>query len=171
MLKILKNHPPLKSLDAQLLRCSGCGATTNAACNCDLPYEPAGVIAAKAVAANPNMSDSSIAKKIGVSLDTVQRARKNQVTDIGNLDRRTGADGKSYPATKQNKIQPNNEPKKLKSLLPPPSVMFGEIDEKIDELTQGIRQGRIKVDADFEKQIRSLSNGLLALLKERPQTT
>jgi hypothetical protein len=169
MLKIL--NPPLKHLDAQLLRCSGCGATANATCNCNLPYEPAGVIAARAVAANPGMSDSSIAKKIGVSLDTVQRARKNQVTDIGNLDRRTGADGKSYPATKQNKIQPNNEPKKLKSLLAPSNVIFGEIDERIAELTKGIRQGEIKIDAGFKKQVRSLSNGLRALLKERPQTT
>jgi hypothetical protein len=170
MLKILKNYPPLKNLDTQLLRCSGCGATTNAACNCDLPYEPAGVIAARAVTANPEMSDSSIAKKFGVSLDTVQRARKNQVTEIGNLDRRIGADGKSYPAIRQNKIRPN-EPKKPKPLLVPHSVIFGDFKEQIDGLTKGIRQGRIKVDAEFKKDVRSAANGLLALLKERPQTT
>lgn len=73
--------------------CSGCGATVDAACDCGVPYMPAGQRAAEAVAANPQMSDRAIAREIGVSTPTVSRARAT-VTPVTVDEPRVGLDGK-----------------------------------------------------------------------------
>ena len=88
-----------KQKPAQLLRCSKCGAKTEAACDCGVGYEPARVVAAKAVKANPEKSNRAIAAELGIHHDTVREARKS-VAGFPATDRRIGTDGKSYPATK-----------------------------------------------------------------------
>jgi hypothetical protein len=75
------------------LRCSECGAAAKAACNCGAPYIPAGQLAAKAIAANPQKSTRAIAEEIGVGTMTVSRARKSTVP-FGTVEKRTGKDGK-----------------------------------------------------------------------------
>jgi len=55
----------------------------------------ASVAAAKAIAANPGVSDDTIAKRIGVGRATVQRAREKQPAQNGQVEKRTGRDGKS----------------------------------------------------------------------------
>jgi hypothetical protein len=84
---------------AAQLKCSACGATAKAACNCGAPYVPAGVLAAKAVAASPEKSNRAIADEIGVGFETVRRARQSGDPN-GSPAKRTGKDGKSYPAKK-----------------------------------------------------------------------
>jgi flagellar hook-length control protein FliK len=74
------------------MQCSACGATGIAACDCGEPYLPATARAAKAIAANPEMSDRAIAAEIGVSDMTVGRARKTTATGVA--VGRVGRDGK-----------------------------------------------------------------------------
>lgn len=78
------------------LGCSACGATAEAACDCGVPYIPAGQRAAEAIAANPKRSDRSIAAEIGVDHKTVGAARK--AVGEHSPPERIGRDGKSYPA-------------------------------------------------------------------------
>jgi hypothetical protein len=83
------------------LRCTSCGVTTDAACNCGTGYEYIAPrkLAEKAIKDNPRLSDREIAKKIGVSDRTINRARMAVATNVA-IDRRTGKDGKSYKAHK-----------------------------------------------------------------------
>lgn len=74
------------------LSCSECGAEANASCDCHKPYVPAAAKAAAAIKANPEKSDRAIAKEIGVSPMTVNRARPT-VTD--DTVERVGLDGKT----------------------------------------------------------------------------
>lgn len=75
------------------MRCSSCGSAAKATCNCGVAYPPASEFAARAVAANPEKSDRAIAKEIGVSADTVRRARETTARNRA-VDRRLGRDGK-----------------------------------------------------------------------------
>jgi hypothetical protein len=77
------------------LRCSQCNATQDAACDCGVAYLPAGKVAEAAVAANPERSDRAIAWTIGVSSNTVRRARQRTAPDGAVTKTRTGRDGKS----------------------------------------------------------------------------
>jgi hypothetical protein len=80
----------LKNQQEALFRCSECGADRY--CDCSAP---AIVKAAKALEANPGLSDRAIAQKAGVSAPTVAKARKATVNDFTvdepreGLDRRT----------------------------------------------------------------------------------
>lgn len=87
------------------LGCSACGATAEAACDCGVPYDPAGQRAAAAVAAHPEKSDRAIAADIGVGKNTVMRARQSDGPD-GPPERRVGKDGKRDPAKKPDPIRP-----------------------------------------------------------------
>jgi hypothetical protein len=100
--------------DAAKLECSACGATTNASCDCGVPYTSAGMRAAEAIAVNPEKSDRAIAAEIGVGSNTVSRARKSgapcgapkmkaseNFSPCEMPERRTGKDGKSYPAKRK----------------------------------------------------------------------
>ena len=84
----------VKQQPAQLC-CSGCGVTIDAACNCHLPYVPAGVAAAKAIEAHPEKSNVAIAKKIGVHESTVREARKTATSGNPEVVKRIGLDGKA----------------------------------------------------------------------------
>ena len=59
------------------LRCSVCGATTYAACNCEVAYVSAAKYAATAIADNPEKNNKAIAEMLGVSEETVRRVRKS----------------------------------------------------------------------------------------------
>jgi hypothetical protein len=83
----------------RLLRCSCCGASATAACDCGVEYVPAGKLAALAVAANPERSDRAIAAKIGVDHKTVAAARRSGGESSPHV--RVGRDGKLYPAKKE----------------------------------------------------------------------
>jgi hypothetical protein len=69
--------------------CSACGADRGCDCNA-----PAIDRAAAAIAANPGKSDRAIAKAVGASPTTVGKAR-SQLSSGGQLDARTGLDGKT----------------------------------------------------------------------------
>jgi DNA-binding transcriptional MocR family regulator len=61
----------------------------------------AGQRAADAIAANPERSDRSIARELGIDKDTVNRAGERLENSGGGnqpTDKRLGKDGKSYPA-------------------------------------------------------------------------
>lgn len=66
----------MRHSSAARLECSNCGATTDAACNCGVPYVTAGERAAKAVAANPEKSNRAIADIADVDEKTVRKARR-----------------------------------------------------------------------------------------------
>jgi hypothetical protein len=76
--------------------CMACGATTEAACDCGVPYLPAGERAAAAIVANPERSDRAIASEIGVDHKTVAAARR-LVGESSPPEGRIGRDGKRYP--------------------------------------------------------------------------
>jgi hypothetical protein len=77
--------------------CSACGATTDAACDCGVPYVPAGERAAAAIVAHPEKSDRAIAAEIGVDHKTVGAARRAG-GERSPPEKRIGQDGKAYPA-------------------------------------------------------------------------
>jgi hypothetical protein len=85
------------------MHCSECGVEAAAACDCGAPYIPAGVAAAKAVAAHPEKSDRAIAAVIGVSDKTVGKARK-ATAEHSAVETRVGLDGKA-------RKQPEKKPK------------------------------------------------------------
>ena len=83
------------------LKCSQCGADGEGTCQCGATYVPAGARAAEAVAANPRKSDRAIAEETGVSDWTVRHARKKSGARDHAPEKRTGKDGKSYPAARK----------------------------------------------------------------------
>jgi hypothetical protein len=90
-----------------ILRCSKCGAETEAACMCAVPYIPASKAAVKAITENPGLSNRAIAAKSGIPLETIRRARN--VTDPnGSVEKRTGRDGKTrrMPKVKKGRRTP-----------------------------------------------------------------
>jgi hypothetical protein len=91
------------------LYCAKCGVVSEPRCDCNVGYITAGEVARRAVAANPEKSDRAIAAEIGVSQPTVGKARKAAAAaGDKNLSsaKRTGRDGKSYPASRRTKRMP-----------------------------------------------------------------
>jgi hypothetical protein len=87
--------------------CTGCGAETNAACNCGKAYVPKLERAAEYAEQHPTASVREIAERTGVGHGTAQEAKAG-VRDRTPEPVTTGRDGKSYTATK-----PPTEPKPL----------------------------------------------------------
>jgi hypothetical protein len=108
------------------LRCSECGAATKATCNCGAIYISAGEYAAKAVAASPKKSNRAVADDLGVSRETVRRARKTAGTNVPPT--RTGKDGKDYPAKRPRK-KLTLQAKVNKMAAPPVKLSQGYISE------------------------------------------
>jgi len=52
-------------ISIQRLICTGCGAETNATCNCGMEYRPKAARAREAIEANPEKSNRAIAGEIG----------------------------------------------------------------------------------------------------------
>lgn len=78
------------------LECSACGAAGVASCNCNASYIPAKDRAVAAIAANPQKSNRALAKDLGVSHTSVNKARGNMFPP----EKVIGRDGKQYPARK-----------------------------------------------------------------------
>ena len=97
---------------SRAMECLACGAQGVAACDCGVPYLPASMRAAKAVAANPEKSNRAIAAEIGVAEGTVRTARKSTAQDYA-VDTRVGIDGKvrQMPKrkTKPEEVMPTDE--------------------------------------------------------------
>jgi hypothetical protein len=89
----LLDHPAIVETVVRY-ECPKCGND----CQCGVPYVPKTVRAAEAIRANPEKSNRAIADETGLSEPTVRRARASD--DAPELERVTGRDGKSYPATK-----------------------------------------------------------------------
>lgn len=82
-------------MSVQRMSCTACGAEANASCNCGKPYVPAKQRAKEAIEANPQKSDRAIAADIGVSHETVSKARRESpVNEL--TPEREGRDGKVY---------------------------------------------------------------------------
>jgi hypothetical protein len=78
--------------EGRKLQCSKCGAVTEAACDCQVEYKSVpGERARKAVEATPGKSNRAIAEEIGVSYETVRRARPSPDTNVsGDPGQRAG---------------------------------------------------------------------------------
>jgi hypothetical protein len=88
-----KRRYAAKAAAHKLLFCSECGAKAEASCDCGVSYVPAGVAAAKAVAAHPEKSDRAIAKITRIPLGSIQRARSTD--SFESVGKRIGLDGKA----------------------------------------------------------------------------
>jgi hypothetical protein len=76
------------------LQCSACGAAGTGSCDCGAPYVAKKDRAAAAISKNPEKSDRAIAAELGMSHQTVMRAREATGPD-GPVDQpRVGLDGK-----------------------------------------------------------------------------
>jgi hypothetical protein len=95
-----------QAISMSRLICSGCGAETNATCNCGMDYKPKAARAREAVAANPEKSDRAIAKEIGVSHPTVGKARQEAIGNHLPVEHRTGLDGKIRKVPERIKKEP-----------------------------------------------------------------
>lgn len=78
------------------LRCSSCGVTAEAACDCGVGYVRAGEFAASIVAEHPDWGDRRIAAEFGIPKDTVRRARPTGA--FAPVEKRLSKNGKLYPA-------------------------------------------------------------------------
>jgi hypothetical protein len=85
----------VEQAEKRKLYCSECGAKAEATCDCGVAYVPAGVAAAKAVAAHWEQSDRAIAKKIGIHYSTVREARLKLTGGNPSVDKRIGLDGRT----------------------------------------------------------------------------
>jgi hypothetical protein len=85
------------------LRCSDCGASVTAACECGVPYITAGEYAARAIARNPEKSDRLIEEETGVSARTLSRVRKKTTAANAAVKKRKGKDGKERRLPEQRK--------------------------------------------------------------------
>jgi hypothetical protein len=82
-------------MSIQRMVCTGCGAETNANCNCGVSYVPKAHRAKEAIKTNPEKSDRSIAKELGISQPTVSAAR-HELGDKYLSPERHGLDDKTY---------------------------------------------------------------------------
>jgi hypothetical protein len=162
------------------LHCSGCGVTIDAACNCGKPYISAGEAAAKAIEADPQKSNNSIAKEIGVSEPTVRRIRGSlkdePVPSNGGPAKRKGTDGKSYPATKTKKPPERRQAKKSErkrkgSILPEEAYMArvdaaktaatvpytGKVTDHIIAKARGVAKVWNELADEFEERHKTLN--------------
>lgn len=81
-------------MSVQRLACTACGAEAHASCNCGKPYVPAKQRAKEAIEANPQKSNRAIADDIGVSYETVRKARDATDNQLSVDEPRVGLDGK-----------------------------------------------------------------------------
>jgi hypothetical protein len=105
MSEVLSLFPTGKTLPS--LRCDACGASAEASCECGVGYSPVKVIAARAVAANPEKSDRALAEETGVPHATISRARKRSTVSFETVDlpKRIGRDGNARRMPKRGKAK------------------------------------------------------------------
>jgi hypothetical protein len=128
------------------LRCTGCGATTDAPCKCGLPYEllRPSVAAELRLKETPELSSRAIAQQLDIGKDTVNRKRAQvaQNAPPASKELRIGLDGKSYPVPEQPKepVWPPERDAELMRLR-----KEGKGDQEISEIlgtTRGAVSGR-----------------------------
>jgi hypothetical protein len=146
------------------LRCEGCGATVDAACPCGMPYAyvPAGEAAAKAIEANPEMSNNAIAKDIGVSEPTVRRIRGSLKDEPGGTKRK-GKDGKTYPATNPKRQKSTKGPDEQqyldrveKAVALAKKPFTGMLTKEVINLARGVAAAWTEAADKLERQLRTL---------------
>jgi hypothetical protein len=98
----------LPSATAVKMRCSSCGVTADAACDCGAPYVPVSERAKQAIQAHPEKSDRAIAKDIGVSHEAVSKARRELTVNGLTVEKRVGLDGKARRMPPKPKEDPEN---------------------------------------------------------------
>ena len=88
------------------LRCSKCGATTHAHCDCGVAYVPVSAIVAPAIAKpeNATKTNRALAAELGIDERTVRRARAGSGAAFAAPEKRVGKDGKSYPARQSRRL-------------------------------------------------------------------
>jgi hypothetical protein len=91
-----------RKAEMPVLRCTGCGLTAEAPCDCGAGFEilRPGQAAAKAIAAHPEKSDRAIAVTVGVDHKTVAKARQSS-GENSPPQKRTGLDGKQHPVKRK----------------------------------------------------------------------
>jgi hypothetical protein len=89
--------PPAIKVTQQQLECVKCGARSHATCSCGVSYRPAQERVAEYDKANPGKSTRMAAADLGVSDETVRKARHANPLAPETV---TGRDGKEYPATR-----------------------------------------------------------------------
>jgi hypothetical protein len=92
-------------------------------CDCGVPYVPAHVAAAKAVAEHPEQSDRAIAKATGIPRATIQRARTGS-TGPNEPVKRIGLDGKSRRLPQQHS---NPSPEVEQQYLPVANALVANL--------------------------------------------
>ena len=89
---------------SQLIACEGCGSVQEAHCECGKPYLPMRPLerAKAAIAREPEKANRVIADEIGVSRETVSRARGERIgTNVPKDDKPKGYD----PAIQTGRVQ------------------------------------------------------------------
>ena len=112
------------------LKCTNCYAVGVASCDCNKPYLPPFELAVEAIRKNPELSDRAIGELIGVSYETVRRARKSGVTSV-TPDKRTGRDGKKQSAKKK-KAKPPSDAKQAQAFGRSAAKFTTDITEKFE---------------------------------------
>ena len=92
--------------------CSACGV--DAGCNCGAPLMSKGQRAAEAVAAAPRKSNVMIAEEIGVSPETVRRARPTSTYVEVEEESRLGRDGKVRRLPERSEDEPTTAKEAIK---------------------------------------------------------
>jgi hypothetical protein len=122
----------------QQLRCSGCGATTDAACACGVGYVPAHEYAAKAVAANPGKSDRAIAAELGLDHKTVGKARRS-TGEKSPVEKRVGQDGKVRRLPKRRSRAQSSAPSSRNRK--PAALILSQIERLVGDLAAAVEKG------------------------------
>jgi hypothetical protein len=148
------------------LQCSGCGATVDAACDCGLPYERAGVVAAKAVAAHPEKSNYAIAEETGTSEYAVREARKRVTIKNVTGTKRIGKDGKSYPATKPKKPLPMNKGELRRTVYVQGTCRLGAEQAYFDRVEKAVALAAVPYNGNVNDAAIELARGVAKVWNE-----
>jgi hypothetical protein len=97
--------PTEQVISISRLICTGCGAETNATCNCGMEYRPKAALAREAIEANPEKSNRQIAEETGADPKEVRRQRAKLGEDMSPPERQ-GRDGKTHKVPAK-KIKPD----------------------------------------------------------------
>jgi hypothetical protein len=129
------------------LHCSKCGVSVEAACNCGVPYIPAGEAAAVALETYPTLSSRAIGEKTGISYQTIRRARKSTDTFVS-VEKRVGLDGKERRMPrKPETVEPTSE-----QPTPPAAAVIPEVDSVSTPTRRELRLDKQKTKLDAQRE-------------------
>ena len=139
-------------ISIQRMVCTNCGAEANASCNCGKPYIAKKQQAVEAIAANPQKSDRAIAADIGVSHETVSKARRE--TGVNELTpEREGRDGKVYrlPAKERPEQTPADEAAESFKILVDLALRIENLDLSLIRGIPGIKMHARRVSEAWSR--------------------